>query len=116
MTITDVGVDSSPRYQFGRGDFGHIVVECRANVELEVGFKLNSVVMTLQEYHVLLVNDICIYPESPAQTSGLLAGLILLLVQILVICTCGCSCRWDNKKQPEGWNATVVGVGCILGW
>ena len=77
---------------------------------------MNSVVMTPQEYHVLLVNDICIYPDSPAQTSGLLAGLILLLAQMLVICTCGCSCRWDNKKQSESWNATMVGVGCILSW
>lgn len=68
-----------------------------------------------REYHALLVRDICIYPDSPAQTTGLLAGLILLVAQMLVIATCGCSCRWNNKKQVKGLNATVVGLGCILG-
>ncbi|KAG0575627.1 hypothetical protein KC19_5G018300 [Ceratodon purpureus] len=67
-----------------------------------------------REYHALLVRDICIYPDSPAQTTGLLAGLILLASQILVIATCGCSCRWNNK-QGKGLNATMVGLGCILG-
>lgn len=70
----------------------------------------------VQEYHVLLYKDICIYPDSPAQTTGLLAGLILLVAQMLVIATCACTCRWNDKKQVEGLNATIIGLGCILGW
>jgi len=68
-----------------------------------------------REYHVLLFRDICIYPDSPAQTTGLLAGLILLVGQMLVIATCACTCRWSNKKQVEGLYATMVGLGCVLG-
>lgn len=68
-----------------------------------------------REYHPLLVRDICIYPDSPAQTTGLLAGLILLVAQMLVIATCGCSCRWSSRKQLKGVNASVIGFGCILG-
>lgn len=67
------------------------------------------------EYHALLVREICLYPDSPAQTTGLLAGLILLVAQMLVIATCGCSCRWNTRKQVKGVNATVIGLGCILG-
>lgn len=66
-----------------------------------------------REYHVLLVTEICIYPDSPAQTTGLLAGLILLVAHMLVIATCACTCRW-NMKQVEGLNATMVGFGCVL--
>lgn len=68
-----------------------------------------------REYHVLLVREICIYPDSPAQTTGLLAGLILLVAQILVIATCACTCRWNDKKQVQGLNASMVGLGCVLG-
>lgn len=41
---------------------------------------------------------------------------VLLAAQILVIAICGCSCRWNNKMQGKGLNATMVGLGCILGW
>lgn len=68
-----------------------------------------------REYHVQLVREICIYPDSPAQTTGLLAGLILLVAQMLVIATCACTCRLNDKKQMEGLNASMVGLGCVFG-
>lgn len=87
---------------------------CLGAVAAYFGFAARHTSNT-REYHVLLVREICIYPDSPAQTSGLLAGLILLVAQMTVIATCACTCRWNNKKQVEGLNATMVGLGCVFG-
>ncbi|XP_024365032.1 uncharacterized protein [Physcomitrium patens] len=87
---------------------------CLGALAAHFGFSARHTSNT-REYHALLVRDICIYPDSPAQTTGLLAGLILLVAQILVIATCGCTCHWNNRNQVGGVNATMVGLGCILG-
>lgn len=79
-----------------------------------LGFSAEGTKTTLSD--ILVIDDACVYPQSPALALGVCAAIFLLMAQITVSAVGGCCGSCKSRAIPSE-TKRIVGVVCaVISW